>query len=68
MGEAELVEGGLSREAGELEAALDGTAVASFQLPIGQAFQGGREAKILGRGLGRDRLQGLSHRGQAQLA
>jgi hypothetical protein len=68
MREAKLVDGGLSGEAREIEAALDGAAVASFQLQIGQAFQGRREAKILGRGLGCDRLQCLSHGGQAQLA
>ena len=47
MGEVELVEGGLSGEARELEAALDSAPVAGFQFQVGQTFQGGGEAKIL---------------------
>ena len=67
MGEVELVEGGLRGEARELEAALDGAAVAGFQFQVGQTFQGGGEAKILRRRLPRHRLQVLGHGGQAQL-
>ena len=65
MGEMELVEGGLGGEMRELEAALDRAAVAGFQFQIRQAFQSGREAKILARRLSRDRFQTLSHGGQA---
>ena len=54
-GGSERVDAGLGVEAGELEAALDGAAVAGFQFKIGQAFQGGSEAKIFRRRL----LQGL---------
>jgi hypothetical protein len=68
MGEVELVEGGLSGEARELEAALDSPAVAGFQFQVGQTFQGGGEAKILRGCLPRHRLQLLGHGGQAKLA
>jgi len=68
MGEVKLVEGGSGGKPGELEATLDSTAVAGFQLQVGQALQSGGKAKILGGGLTADRLQGLSHSRQAQLA
>jgi hypothetical protein len=68
MGEVELVEGGLSGQAREFEATLDGAAVPSFQLQIGQALQGGRKVKIAARGLSGHRLQILSHGRQGQMA
>ncbi len=67
VGELELVEGGLSRKARELEASLDGVPVAGFQFQVGQTFQGRGEAKILvGRFLSQ-RLQFLGHGHQAEL-
>jgi len=68
MGEVELVEGGPRGKPGKLEATLDGAAVARFQFHIGQAFQGGGEAKIFACRLAADRHQRLSHGRQAQLA
>jgi len=46
--EVKGVDSGLSVEAGEVEAPLDGAAVAGCQFEIDQVFQGGGEAKVLG--------------------
>ena len=47
--EVKGVDAGLRMEAGEVEAALDGAVVAGLQFEIGQAFQGGSDAKVFRR-------------------
>ena len=65
--EVKGVDAGLSVEAGEVEPALDGTAVASLQFDIGQGFEGSSEAKVFRRCFLQDLFHLLAHRRQFQL-
>ena len=61
------VDAGLRLQARAFEAAFDGAAVARFQFHIGEPFQRGGHAEILGGGLRDRRLQLAAHRRQIQL-
>ena len=61
------IDAGLGVQAGEMEAALDGAAVARLQFNIGQAFQSGREAKVFRCRFLQDLFRSLAHRRQFQL-
>ena len=61
------VDAGLRVEAGEVEATLDGAAVAGLQFEIGQAFEGGSDAKVFRRRFLQGLFQLLAHRRQFQL-
>jgi len=65
--EVEAVDGELGLQAREMEAAGDGPLTAGFQFQIGQRFQGGGHAKILGRRFRQSLLQLAAHGGEAQL-
>ena len=65
--EVKGVDAGLSVEAGEVEATLDGTAIAGLQFEIGQAFQRGSNAKVFGRRFLERLFQLLAHHRQFQL-
>ena len=65
--EVKVVDAGLRVEAGEVEAALDGAAVAGLQFQIGQTFQGGSEAKVFRRRFLQRLFQLLAHGRQFQL-
>ena len=63
----EGVDAGLRLQTRALEAALDGTAVARFQLHIGEQFESGRDAEISGCRVSHRRLRLTAHRFQVQL-
>ena len=65
--EVKGVDAGLSVEAREVEPTIDGAAVAGFQFKIGQCFESGSEAKVLGRCLLQGLFHLLAHRRQFQL-
>ena len=65
--EVKSVDAGLSMEAGEMKATLDGAPVAGLQFEIDQAFQGGGEAKVLVGCLLQGRLQMLAQSRELQL-
>jgi hypothetical protein len=67
MFEVEAVDRVLRMQAGETEAALNGTAVARFQFQVGEGFEGLRQAQVLGRGLNDHLIELAAHRRQAGL-
>jgi len=67
MVEVEAVDRRLALQAGELEAAFDGTLVTGFEFAIEERFQGLREAEILGGGVSQHLIQMEAHRRQIQL-
>jgi hypothetical protein len=66
MVKVEAVDGRLTLQAGELEAAFDGALVTDFEFAIDERFQGLREAEILGGGISQHLLQMEAHRRQVQ--
>ena len=67
MVKVEAVDGRLALQAGEFEAAFDGTLVTGFELTIEERFQGLREAEILGGGISQHLIQMEAHGHQVQL-
>lgn len=65
--EVKGVDAGLCVEAGVVEAALHGAAVAGLQFEIGQAFEGRSEAKVFCRCFLQDLSHFLAHRREFQL-
>ena len=63
----ECVDAGLQLKTRALEAALDGTAVARFQLQIGEQFESGRDAEISGCCVSDGRLGLAAHRFHVEL-
>ena len=67
MVEVEAVDGRLALQAGEFEAAFDGTLVTGFELAIDERLQGLRKAEIFGAGVSQHLIQMEAHRRQVQL-
>jgi hypothetical protein len=67
MVEVEAVDRRLALQAGELEAAFDGTLVTGFEFAIEERFQGLGKAEILGGGVSQHLIQMEAHRRQIQL-
>ena len=67
MVEVKGVDAGLRLQARAFEAAFDGAAVARFQFHVGEPFQSGGRAEVLGGGFRERRLQLAAHRRQIQL-
>lgn len=67
MVKVEAVNGRLALQAGELEAAFDGTLVTGFDFAIDERFQGLGKAEIFGGGVSQHLIQMEAHRRQVQL-
>jgi hypothetical protein len=67
MVEVEAVDGRLALQAGEFEAAFDGTLVTGLEFAIEECFQGLGEAEILGGGVSQHLIQIEAHGRQIQL-
>ena len=67
MVKVEAVDGRLALQAGEFEAAFDGTLVAGFEFAIEERFQRLSKAEIFGSGISQHLIQMEAHRRQVQL-
>lgn len=67
MVEVKAVDGRLALQAGELEAAFDGTLVTGFEFAIEERFQGLDKAEIFGGGVSQHLIQMEAHGRQVQL-
>ena len=67
MVEVGAVDGRLALQAGELEAAFNGSLVTGFEFAIEECFQGLGEAEIFGGGISQDLIQMEAHGRQVQL-
>jgi len=67
MVKVEAVDGRLAPQAGEFEAAFDGTLVTGFEFAVEECFQGLGEAEIPGGGVSQRLIQMEAHRRQIQL-
>ena len=67
MMEVKSVDAGLGLQARASETPFNGALGARFDFHVGEPFQCGRCAEILGGGISQSRLQLAAHGGQAQL-
>ena len=67
MVKVEAVDGRLALQAGEFEAAFDGTLVAGFELTIDEGFKSLGKTEIFSGGVSQDLIQMKAHRRQIQL-
>jgi hypothetical protein len=67
MVKVEAVDGRLALQAGEFEAAFDGTLVAGFELTIDESFKSLDKTEISGSGISQHLIQMEAHRRQIQL-